>query len=510
MKKKLQYLLFYIILVIIFYNCASIGQPSGGPADIHAPYLLEENTLPLVRTNISINQKIILSFNERISPSSAINALRIEPEIDISIRIRNNTIYLKPKESWPNQFKLFISRNLSDYNNNKLTSPIQLAYSLSDSIILKKIIGSIFNIDSTKIYELVLLDKNLSIISKTESNSDGKFIFSTNNINPSNIILALENQITDNFINDIRIKKYGISNRPVNIKYNPIYLSDPIYRAKINNINLINSNFGEVILSTGQKFYLLLNNMFMKERSKDNNNYIYKDYDFQDSINININMSNTIETYNLNDSFIFTDQLMDTSSADIEWHKISNDSLLIKFTEPIIVDETLRPFYSLGVDSMELIFNYNYINPHSLYIDNNSTNGKINIRCNAIKDLNDNDLCDSILSLNFSEDNSSSSNSFGEINGTIHYDGKNKLIVEAINLNTDDMIRQEINDNHFIFNELLPGDYKIWAYESINPIGNNYFSGTLEPIKESAKFIIYNKDLYVRANWSNTVSMELK
>ena len=59
---------------------------------------------------------------------------RIEPEIDISVRIRNNIIYVKPKQSWPNQFTIFISRNLSDYNNNKLTHPIQPFFSLTDSI----------------------------------------------------------------------------------------------------------------------------------------------------------------------------------------------------------------------------------------------------------------------------------------------------------------------------------------------------------------------------------------
>ena len=106
--------------------------------------------------------------------------------------------------------------------------------------------------------------------------------------------------------------------------------------------------------------------------------------------------------------------------------------------------------------------------------------------------------------------NESSPNSFGEINGSIIYTGEHKIMIEVVNLDTDDVIQKEISDNYFVFNQLLPGNYKIWAYENINPIGVNYFSGTLEPIKESAQFIIYNKNVYVRANWSNTISMELK
>ena len=84
MKKHLQYLLFYIILIFIFSDCASIGSPGGGPADTQPPYLLEENILPINRTNILKNQKIILPFNERISPPTVVNALRIEPETNIA------------------------------------------------------------------------------------------------------------------------------------------------------------------------------------------------------------------------------------------------------------------------------------------------------------------------------------------------------------------------------------------------------------------------------------------
>ena len=153
MEKKIQYLLFSIILVFIFSNCASIGPAGGGPADTYSPDLLEENILPINRTNISENQRIILPFNERLLPSTVINALRVEPEIDISVRIKNNIIYIKPKGNWPNQFKIFISRNLSDYNNNKLTAPIQLFFSLSeDNSVFNTIEGLIFNAYSTKIY----------------------------------------------------------------------------------------------------------------------------------------------------------------------------------------------------------------------------------------------------------------------------------------------------------------------------------------------------------------------
>ena len=99
---------------------------------------------------------------------------------------------------------------------------------------------------------------------------------------------------------------------------------------------------------------------------------------------------------------------------------------------------------------------------------------------------------------------------FGKINGDISYSGKNKIVVEAINLGTDQIFREYVLNNLFIFKDLPQGDYKIWAYEHINVFEDSYFSGTLEPIKMSAKFSFYNKQLYVRSNWTNTISIDIK
>ena len=509
MKKKICYILFYIIFIFIFFDCASIAPPSGGPADITPPKLLENSFPYESRINFLKKEKIILSFNERILPSTFMNAFRIEPDVDISIRIVNNTVYVKPKKEWPNQFGIFISRNLSDYHNNQLTEPIQLFFSLRDTIEFNMIPGTIFNADTSKIYELAIVDDNLSIIAKTEADINGRFIFFINDIKPNNIIVALNGKITTDFINDIRIKKYGISNRPINLINNPIYISEPIYRASINNINLLNNNFGEINLSNGDKKYLILNNSSMEEILYDNSDYIYKNYDFKDSIDISIKMSNNIELYDCSSSFIFKEQIIDTLSASIDDYKVSNDSFLIKFTEPIIINKSLKPFYLFDIDSTKLVLDYEYINPHLLFINNNTSIKNINIDCSAIQDFNDNKLCDEVLSLSF-VDYAIEDFSFGKIDGYISYSGASDVIVEATNLDSNYITRKRLDNNYFIFNNLSPGNYEILVYENINMIDNSYFSGTLEPIRKAAKFVVYDKEIYVRSNWTNTISVELK
>ena len=88
MNKRTYFFLFYIILIFIFSTCASISPPSGGPKDLSPPILLSNKIYPKSTLNIEPYQKIILPFNERLYPSTAISAISIEPEINILIKIK--------------------------------------------------------------------------------------------------------------------------------------------------------------------------------------------------------------------------------------------------------------------------------------------------------------------------------------------------------------------------------------------------------------------------------------
>ena len=47
-------------------------------------------------------------------------------------------------------------------------------------------------------------------------------------------------------------------------------------------------------------------------------------------------------------------------------------------------------------------------------------------------------------------------------------------------------------------------------YEDKNALNQNYFSGQLNPIKLAAKFNILDKPITVRANWTNSIVIDLK
>ena len=102
---------------------------------------------------------------------------------------------------------------------------------------------------------------------------------------------------------------------------------------------------------------------------------------------------------------------------------------------------------------------------------------------------------------------------FGEINGSINYSGLHKLkVIASKKVGANEVYEKEkdILDNNKFKLILEPGKYRVWAHEDINQISRAYFSGTFDPFKRAAKFTVYNDSIKIRANWSNTINMELK
>ena len=67
--------------------------------------------------------------------------------------------------------------------------------------------------------------------------------------------------------------------------------------------------------------------------------------------------------------------------------------------------------------------------------------------------------------------------------------------MKAININNKKTYTDLISNNNFVFSKLEPGYYKVWVYENINLVSEDYFSGTLEPLKKAAKFSEYKESV---------------
>ena len=123
-----------LFLVIYLFACAVQGPIDGGPVDDTPPNLISvipENYY----SNLSEKQKIVLTFNELIDPIAVRNSLSIYKQ-EHMVKVRGKKIIISPYNNWEESeiIDIYINRELSDFQNNRLSMPINLFYSLNGRI----------------------------------------------------------------------------------------------------------------------------------------------------------------------------------------------------------------------------------------------------------------------------------------------------------------------------------------------------------------------------------------
>ena len=173
----MKYYLF--LFTYIFFSCASQGSPNGGPIDDIGPKAI--SVFPKNNSNLLEDDKIVIIFDEPINPITIVNAIEIFPYNKFSYRVSGKKIILSPKSQWNNSdvLKIKLSRHISDYQNNLMSSPIELFYFNSSKSSTKIIRGQIID-EHNSLFELGLYkikDSDYKLIEKTEANQKGEFQF---------------------------------------------------------------------------------------------------------------------------------------------------------------------------------------------------------------------------------------------------------------------------------------------------------------------------------------------
>ena len=494
------------VFFLIIYSCAVQSPPTGGLADNEGPYVKIIN--PKNGTiNITPNQSIEVLFNEMIDPKTVKSSIKVFPEVDVKINISRKKIIIRPNNEWPaGTFRINISRAISDFHGNKLKSSMDLLFSSLSAIPIGKISGEIFNFDHLNPSKICLfkIENGLRLVAITENNYLNEFSFSYIS-NGDYVIVGIEGDI-ENIYNDIKIYNYGVSNNKITVENNYISgvklnYSYPIYRKNIKSIEFKNDSFGIVKLDDGSIIDIINKKYFDSNMTYNNDISFFESNQISDSVLINIKLKNNIESYSINKYIYFNQNILDTISPLIKTHEKINDKMLVEFSEPIIIDEGLEIFSTINSDSSYSNLDYEINGPMSINLINLSKDmNLITINNILIKDYANNSLADSLLVLELNN-NGVYSKPRGNIFGKIIYEGKNKIIVEAINT-MGEKFKAKINKyNEFSFLDLEVDEFTIWAYEDLNTLSDNYFNGTLEPINYSAKFNYYNEVIQTKANW---------
>ena len=497
------------INLLFLFSCAVKSLPSGGPPDLLAPYI--KNISPKEgSSNIPLNASIDIEFNEMIDPNSIKSSIVVIPDINIKISSYGNKIIIKPEDKWPDQaeFKIKIDRGISDYKGNKIKKSKLISFSTSGIISQGYIKGKLFNVDTLKVCTVGLFENaNDSLYNYASIQTDFNNNFEFKNVKYGEYtVVALLHDIR-NIYNDIKLYPYGVFSEKVIINKDhdhidnvTIYLSSPNVHAQVVYVNMLNKSFGEIELTNSEKIPLINKNSIDTTFGNFNNYALFDT--FEDSIYLSFDVNNQIDSYNLSGTYKVNSFAVDTIPPIIIDSYFDDDKYILEFSEPTKIDHKLTPFIGITgeLDSTDL--SYYYKDPKSIYIKNIVDDYKmIGVNNTLITDLSDNNnmLSNTLVNINREEKIKEGT---GNIYGSISYSGGYGITVELINIKSEEKTRAPANDKgEFVFKDIASDMYRLWAYEDINSVTNNYFNGILNPLKLSAHFGIYEEMIEIRKNW---------
>lgn len=539
----------FIFNLIIFFGCAAISPPPGGPEDKTPPQLL--SSIPESGTyNLKGGFNVKLIFSERLDDNINKSSIRVLPfeKTPLQLKVNKNIIeVLFPDSLKKNQtYQLIISREILDERKNKLDKTYQLAFSTGDSISIGEISGKVFNIKNkpTFVYLFNNYESSDSIFFRkpdfyTETDDSGRYSFKfLENRNYS--IIAHQGVLPPNKI-DFNRSRYGLYSKSIlqlgesnfldniNLKLkNNItpfsVLSVKMQDKRIGTINFTNGfdlnnqkkNIEIKIYDSQQKNISSVSNFFQDSLSNMLNFYYDK---FNDEENYFFEILNLSDTTNqiideklslINKSEI--DSIFPTIISLKNTNNIIFDgfySIDYKFNQPIIINGELDSVFEIFSDSTKITdFELIYTKPNILSILNKNkirgiNNLSVKILCNQIKSIDNFSMKDSILNISYEVKNK---RRLGSISGEIiNSNSKNNFLVGYMvdNKKNNFMIKSDSLTNKFIIKNLNEGMWNIYAFEDIDN-NSKYSYGEFFPHTPAERFINFNQLIEVRGNWENT------
>lgn len=129
-------LLSLCLVVLVVCSCATPTTPTGGPRDQEGPTIIA--TDPETGTTHFDGRTISLEFSEFVDRSSLANAIAIEPDLDIdySLNWGRKSVDIEFEGTLPELTTVIVSigTELTDVNNNKMSSPVKVAVSTGPDI----------------------------------------------------------------------------------------------------------------------------------------------------------------------------------------------------------------------------------------------------------------------------------------------------------------------------------------------------------------------------------------
>jgi uncharacterized protein (DUF2141 family) len=536
MSRKILGFIFVFIIVLVSYQCAQRGTPTGGPKDIAPPELVRAEP-----PNMSINfkeQKIRLYFNELVKLKDIQKQLIISPPLKYTpiLSPQGNAnkyveITIKDTLAANTTYTLNFGQGIVDNNEENPLPFFTYVFSTGnyiDSLELSGVITDAFNKKADDFVSVMLYKIDSSYTDSTvykkppnyiTNTLDSAIIFKLKNLKEGKYALFALKDIAGNNLFDQKTDKIGFVEDTINLPTDSIYLLNlfkeiPDYGVAVPSMEASNKiSFGyygdgsAINIETITKLPDTVSSIIAKEREKDTLNFWFTPYKM-DSIlfaitNENLKIS---DTFNVKSRKVAFDSLRLSlnQQGNIEFDKsikilvntpiVSFDSTKIKLTDK----DTLLVANNLILDTLKNHLNFDFkILPNQSY--------KIELLPGAITDFFDNTNDTVVYNLR-----TKSKAEYGNLK--LNLNATNIAFPIIVQLtNEKGKVQREIfatESQVFEFNNLNPGKYMARVIFDSN--GNQKWDtgNYLKKIKPE-KVSYYPTLIEMRANWEGNETFNL-
>jgi len=524
---KNAYQIFLLAIIVLFYGCANIVSPTGGPKDTKPPVILEMHPENYKVNNSS--KTIDILFDEYIVIKDFSNNFYISPltskELDYKIKGKAIKIILQDTLRNDITYNINFGNGLVDLNEGNLfPDTFKYVFSTNSNIDTFFIKGKLFNaFDLNPITGGVILlkstnDSTLTYIAHANKNGN----FSIYNIKEGTYSLTAIKEVNNNLIVDNDGELFGFFDSIVNIPTNTELFNLYLYESNIKNIGVLfnkeqtknrsllktNKICDSIYIEIGAGISKIVNNKcfncdslnywYIKENDTAEanvfvylngllNDTIYLDKNSaKDSLYISFNFDSLKPYYNNEFIEILFNNIVQKKELPDQWIKIIQDSIAIekKNTEYQFVDNNDE-----YLKSIKVFFDINEKGKYKILIDSASfidiANNSNNYSFNRFRPGNRKELGKIIININDSLYNSE--------HAIIQlFNSKANLIKEVIYIKGDKKL--------IPFDKLIPDTYFIKVIFDDNK-NKRWDIGNYKQKIQPEKIYIYSEKINLKPNW---------
>ena len=536
MSRKILGFIFVFIIILVSYQCAQRGNPTGGPKDITAPELTRAEP-PNMTTNFK-GQKIRLYFNELVKLKDIQKQLIISPPLKNSpvlspIGNANKYVEITIKDTLaPNTtYTLNFGQGIVDNNEENPKSFFTYVFSTGDyidSLELKGVVKDAFNKKPDDFISVMLYKIDTSYTDSTiykrppnyiTNTLDSAIIFKLNNLKEGKYALFGVKDAANNNLFDQKTDKIAFVKDTINLPTDSIYLLTlfkeiPDYSVAVPTMEASNKiSFGyygegsDISINTLTEIPDTVKTIITKERDKDTLNFWFTPYEMDSLIFTLTNEKLKVrDTFKVKSRKVAFDSLKISMSQNgtIEFDKPINllsNTPLIRFdsTKIKLMDkDSIEIGVNVKLDSLRNLLNFDFkIDPDQNY--------RMELIPGAVTDF------------------------FETTNDSVAFSFKTKSLADygnlTLNLNSNSIVYpiivQLTNEKGELQREIYATEPQVYTFDNLNPgkyqarvifdlNGNGKWdTGNLLKKIQPEKISYYPALIELRANWEKIETFNL-